>query len=167
MRTHFESYSRFNASKIEPGVGIIYQCPTSQKEVITMINYIEDYELELELQEIRERYGARQTSHLCTCLIDKIGDQPIATLSHQERIEWLDMLRGALINMGDPADRFFTTHFDFTIEWELPMSWLSWSNSHRQRVLARREEVIAKILGEDSSFFIHELDLDDLLALSV
>lgn len=154
-------------TKIEPGVGIIYQCPTSQKEVITMINYIEDYELELELQEIRERYGARQTSHLCTCLIDKIGDQPIATLSHQERNEWLDMLGGALINIGDPADRFFTTPFDLTIEWELPVNWFSRSNSHRQRVLTRREEAIAKILGRGSSFDIHELDLDYLLALSV
>ena len=132
-----------------------------------MLNYIEDYELELELQEIRERYGARQTSHLCTCLIDRIGDRPIVALSRQERIEWLDVLRGALTTHGDPADRFSTTPFDLTIEWELPVNWFSRLNSHRQRVLTRREEVIAEILGRGSSFDIHELDLDDLLALSV
>lgn len=132
-----------------------------------LLDFIKENELMQELQEVRERYGTSQRSNLCSCLVDRVGGRAIVDLTDQERTECLDILQHQLTILGDPADWCYASQFDLTVEWDLPGDWFSLPKSHRQRVLTTREDVLTKLLGEGSRFFIHELDLDDLFALSV
>ncbi|NMA61418.1 MAG: hypothetical protein GX956_06010 [Firmicutes bacterium] len=163
------TYPTYN---IELGVSVTAQRPIQRKEELVMMllhiaehELIAEFELEEELQDIRDRYGPRQSSNLCSCLIESVGDRPIALLSNQECIEFLDDLQSQLIILGDPADCCFASQFDLIVEWDLPEDWFSQPYRQRQRILRAREEVLTKILGKNSSFFIHELDLGAIVGL--